>query len=325
MAFCFPDIDEERSNAAEINYEPEMHDEEGDIRKKPRYTPGSRKGVGGRTPIEEKFPTLVPLMTEYIESNGFSAHRRRHDTTGNCGVTLEQVQTYLFLRVPGLKEHGCSVQCLSKLLKPPDKRFIASTSYRGLVDAKANPPKRTTMVKANDNDHYYSARTKYVMEMTTQFSDSTTVYSVDNKNKLRIGEDIPAVDRRCQNRRIFPTNDQPVLPDHDFHTSGMAVQIAGYLHVDLPPEGETDVDGQSREHFKMSRRGQLYVVNRSGVKTVTIADHVNDLINLITTSGRELKPNLVLVADNGADFRPNSITNEVSIITHYIPVMIIRK
>ena len=58
------------------------------------------------------------------------------------------------------------------------------------------------------------------MEQATEFGDDTSVYSVDNKNKVRIGEAIPAVDRRCQNSRVHPTNNQPALPDHDYYLGG---------------------------------------------------------------------------------------------------------
>ena len=310
-------VDEELSKQAAINYEPvpaaevgqTSSQQEDDTRPKPRYAPGSRKGVGGRISVEKLFPTLVPEMTSFIEANGFTAHRRRQETTGSCGVTLDQIQKYLFQAVPGLKDHGCSIHTISRLLQAPDRRFRASQSYRGCVDAKANPPKRTGVVRHNANDHFYSARTKYVMEFATQFSNAASVYSVDNKNKLRIGDDISAVDRRCQNNRIFPVNDQPILPDHDFHSSALYVQIPGYLHIDLPQEEVQHVDDKGRNHFRISRRGQLHVVNRSGKNPMTIAEHVNDILGLLDE--RPAKPVLILVADNGCDFRPNNTTNEV--------------
>lgn len=303
-------INLERSAEATVHYDPIPEPVAEAATKKSRYAPGKRKGVGGPIAIEEKFPTLVPEMKAFIDSSGFEAHRRRHGTTGNCGVTLEQIQRQLFLTVPGLEAHGCSLNTIERLMKAPDRRFNNSKMYRGRVDAKAKPGNRTKMVKENDNDHYYSARVRFVMEMATQFSNSTTVFSIDNKNKLRIGDDISAVDRRCTNRKIFPINDQPVLPDHDYHTSGMFVQIPGYLRIDLPPQGEKQLDEKKREHYKMSRQGQLHVVNRAGIAPVTVAEHMNDLYHILRSS--VVKPLLVLVADNGADYRPNSITNEVS-------------
>nr|XP_054760680.1 uncharacterized protein LOC129266947 [Lytechinus pictus] len=58
----------------------------------------------GRPSVDLVFPTVIDTARAFVESNGFEAHRRRHLTTGNCGVSLQQIRDHLFASVPGLKD-----------------------------------------------------------------------------------------------------------------------------------------------------------------------------------------------------------------------------
>ena len=58
----------------------------------------------GRPRVDLVFPTVIDTARAFVESNGFEAHRRRHTSTGNCGVSLTQIRGHLFASVPGLQE-----------------------------------------------------------------------------------------------------------------------------------------------------------------------------------------------------------------------------
>ena len=77
----------------------------------------------------------------------------------------------------------------------------------------------------------------------------------------------------------------------------MKLQISGYLKLDIPPQGTTCVDDKNREHFAISRRGELLVVNRSDMNTTTIAEHVNDVQRIIKERSAD-KPILTTFVHN---------------------------
>ena len=80
-------------------------------------------------------------------------------------------------------------------MQPPNKSFRSATNYKGFIDAKI-PVKENSLRKKNINSHFYSARVSYVMEMAAKFHTTSVIYSVDNKNKVKLGAQIAAVDGR---------------------------------------------------------------------------------------------------------------------------------
>ncbi len=86
-------------------------------------------------------------------------------------------------------------------------------------------------VKKSLGDDFYSALVRYVMELAAKFHTSSIIYSVDNKNKIKLGNQISSVDRRLKINRFFPTSDKPNLSDHDFPTPGYYIVPCGYLKM----------------------------------------------------------------------------------------------
>ena len=79
-------------------------------------------------------------------------------------------------------------------MNPPNKNFIASKNYKGLVNACV-PPKRNTKEKQIHKDfHYTIAQVNIVNQMTQMYRENTLSMSVDNKNKVEVG--IPATSQQ---------------------------------------------------------------------------------------------------------------------------------
>lgn len=134
-------------------------------------------------------------------------------------------------------------------MQPPNKKFNASKVYKGYVSAKI-PCKRNDRRTHNPNDHYYSARVRYCMEAASMFGDVSMVLSVDNKNKIKVGSTTPAVDRRINIRRIFPSEDAPNYLDHDFPNPGYLLTPSGYMEMTSNGNHEMTNDEHGRPHYK---------------------------------------------------------------------------
>ena len=69
-----------------------------------------RKGIGGQPSITSKFPQIVGVVAEFIKQHGFSAQNCcRMETGYSIGVTVKQIQQYLYTNYPELKEHKISL------------------------------------------------------------------------------------------------------------------------------------------------------------------------------------------------------------------------
>ncbi|XP_038052788.1 uncharacterized protein LOC119725453 [Patiria miniata] len=122
---------------------------------------------------------------------------------------------------------------VARWMQPPHKSYRSSTRYKGFIEARV-PAKENSIQKDNPNSHFYSARVRYALELASKFHESSLVYSVDNKNKILLGDQVAAVDRHLKIHRFFPSGDCPNLPDHDFPTPGYFIVPCGYLQM-LPP------------------------------------------------------------------------------------------
>ena len=77
-----------------------------------------------------------------------------------------------------------------------------ASEYKGLIDTRV-PAKENSTRKANDNSHFYSARVHYALELASKFNRVVVVYSSYNKNKVKVGQQTLAVDRRTAVRKFF--------------------------------------------------------------------------------------------------------------------------
>ena len=75
------------------------------------------------------------------------------------------------------------------------------------------------------------------------------MYSADNKNKVRVGDDPLAVDRHITINRLFPLNDLPVYTDHDFPLPGYLLTPAGYLELEPHSVPVNTTDDLGRKNF----------------------------------------------------------------------------
>ena len=77
---------------------------------------------GGRKSVLSKFPNIPDVATEFIKASGFKAQDRRRETTiKSCGVSVNDVRDHLLKVIPGLSEHGLSVNTVRYLFKPVKK------------------------------------------------------------------------------------------------------------------------------------------------------------------------------------------------------------
>lgn len=270
-----------------------------------------RRPVMGRPLLLEEFPDVVPVATAFVESNGFRAHCRRREEIGTCGTSIPAIKEHLIETVPGLIERypRLSDSTIARMMKPPNKTRNSSKRYKGVIDARV-PSKENSVRKVNENSHYYSARVKYAMEFASLVGEGALVYSADNKNKLKVGDKIPAVDRRLKPNTIFPAQDRPNLYDHDFPTPGYLITPAGYLQ--MTPSTDTTTDELGRERYEIPKRGQATVVLRGPHSPMNIASHLDDMRSVIDIGGlvKAGKSLLVMIVDGGPDYNVNHATNE---------------
>lgn len=208
----------------------------------------------------------------------------------------------------------CSIfsdtRTIARMMIPPNRGVSAASKYKSLIKARV-PHKFNGRRKPNDNSHFYAARVRYCLEMAAMLGDQALVYSADNKNKIRVGDDTLAVDRRIKINRFFPVDDSPSYLDHDFPVPGYALTPSGYLQL-LPSSTPTlTLDHLGREQFVIPKKGPATVVLRSPNSPNNIASHLSDLTRHLDIPARveEGRRLLVLLVDGGPDFNPNHGTN----------------
>ena len=134
-------------------------------------------------------------------------------------------------------------------MQPPNKTFRSASMYQGLIDARISN-KENSVRKDDANSHFFSARVRYALELAAKFPAMAMIYSVDNKNKIKLGSQVAAVDRRIQINRFFPAMDKPNLSDHDFPTPGYYIVPCGYLKLDPISPSSLTVDHLGRQQFE---------------------------------------------------------------------------
>jgi hypothetical protein len=122
----------------------------------------------GPVPVYQQFPDLVLVVTEFIQSHGFSAQNRRRNEIGNAmGVTLAEIQGHVMEKMPELKKRGISRTTIHELLVAPRSGTINASRYHGLVKARV-PGKDNSERKYHQDAHFAFAQVKYVREMAVR-------------------------------------------------------------------------------------------------------------------------------------------------------------
>lgn len=66
--------------------------------------------------------------------------------------------------------------------------FSVIKGYQGLIDAQVLA-KENLLRKENANSHFYSSRVKYILECALMYNKEALIYSADNKNKNKVGDE----------------------------------------------------------------------------------------------------------------------------------------
>ncbi|XP_071478062.1 uncharacterized protein [Diadema antillarum] len=281
-------------------------------RHKPRE-PRTKRDRPGRIALHKEFPAVIEASASFIESNGFKAHRRRQNEIGTCGTSVPQLRNHLLATIPGLKEAHPKLcrRTIARMMQPPNKGTRSAASYKGLIQARV-PRKDNSARKPNDNSHFCSTRVRYTLEMAAKLGQRALLYSADNKNKVRVGDETLAVDRRIEINRLFPTTDCPVYNDHDFPNPGYLITPAGYLELEPHQVPVTTKDHLGRDRFKMPEKSRATVILRSPHSANNVASHMSDMARHLRVADQVAsgKRALVLLVDGGPDFNPNHAVNQ---------------
>ena len=295
--------------------------------------------------MHELHPELVPCIQSYIQQNSAAAHlRRRDDVMYTNGVSLKDMASHV-KRTLGI---DVSVDTIHRLLKPVRNGTTSSKRFKSLINARVPPKKNSGEKKIHPYFHYTNSQVNLVNEMATLCSDGTLCLSVDNKNKVEVGN--PAANRRTQIRSFYLENDAPNYNDHDFPYRNSKLTPAGYQILKPRLERSRSLTVQSRRSTTIRRRcfsessnesssevsskklvfskdklgrvkikwprgGPLSIhLYPSRVIESTNAMHVNHLVNLVQQerAGSNIF-NVIAIADGGPDWSVKGVLNLMSL------------
>ena len=95
------------------------------------------KVIGGQPSITSKFPQIVDVVAEFIKQHGFSAQSCCQTKTGiSTGVTVKQLQQYLYTNYPERKEHKISLTTIGPMFQAPNKPLKSASRYNALINAR---------------------------------------------------------------------------------------------------------------------------------------------------------------------------------------------
>ena len=159
----------------------------------------------------ESHPYIVEAVNEFIEQNTSEAHlRRRSSVMYTNGVSLQEIANLIREKF----NFGISKHTIHRLLIPRRKGTTVSKWFKSAVSAWV-PPKRNSGERTPHLQfHNTCAQVNLINELSQIHSRETALLSVDNKNKVEIGN--PAISRRSSIRKIYLTKDAPNYNEHDF-------------------------------------------------------------------------------------------------------------
>ena len=258
------------------------------------------------------------------------------------GVSLKQISSHV-KRTLGI---DVSKDTIHRLLKPRRKGTNASKLFKSLVDARVPPKRNSGEKKIHPDFQYTCSQVNLINEMATFCNDGTICLSVDNKNKIEVGN--PATSRRAQIRSFYLDNEAPNYNDHDFPHRNSKLTPAGYQilrkkhnrsrscspirnvrrykckrSLSLDSDGVDDVrkaceitkDKLGRKKIAWPRSGPLTIqLYPSRVIESTNVMHANFLLNFLQREkvNREIF-NVIAIADGGPDWSVKGIINLMSL------------
>jgi hypothetical protein len=259
----------------------------------------------GRPSKIDKLQSIIPTARDFIEANGYAAHKRRRTEIGSCGVTLGDIRKNLLANVPKLKEEGISISTVSRLLEPPRQGTKAALRYTGAIKARV-PAKRNDEIKEHIDLHYCRSQVRMFREFMSDFAAETNLLSCDDKNKANVGT--LAVSRYIKITRFFPKNDAPNYHDHDFPEPNSKLNPSGYIFLTAKEDDPVEVmDPEFRLHLNTPGTGDLYLYVRAvRFHPSTALNHANDLHQILTERPKTI---VGIISDGGPDWNLKSMHN----------------
>ena len=122
-----------------------------------------------------------------------------------------------------------------------------TASRQSFIDARV-PPKRNSGEKLVHRDcHYTCSQVNLVNEMTCYSPHGTVYLSVDNKNKVAVGN--PTTSRRANIRKFYLVPNAPNYNDHDFPHRKAKPVPAGYQLLTTNPSRSRSVSPRRRRQY----------------------------------------------------------------------------
>ena len=183
-----------------------------------------QQGRRGRPSIVDKYPEIVSVVRKYIEQSTSAAHlRRRTEIMYTNGVTLNDIVKHVKKTIPGIQVKKDTIH---RMLQPVRRRTINSKRYKSFVHARIPAKMNSGMRKTHQDFHYTQSQVSLVNQLAQLCVEDTVGLSVDNKNKVEVGN--VAVSRRCRVRKYCMKGDGANHNDHDFPHKNCKLVPAGY-------------------------------------------------------------------------------------------------
>ena len=223
------------------------------------------------------------------------AHGRRQDTTGSVGVSLRQKQEHCFSTIPGLREHGLSLNIVHRLFSAPYNHTASKKKYKDLVPTRI-AHKANCLSNGHEDSNYCRAQVKIALELIThlemKFSDCQPTQKLSSACQGRA-----EVLRMVRSNSFMLSSDRIQLPDHDFPEPGYKISPMGYVF--LQPTGSD----------QLPRSGPLTLYLRSHMfnkeSAMSHSDDLMDCLRLVVDATK--KKAVVMGVDNGPDWCRHSV------------------
>jgi hypothetical protein len=85
-------------------------------------TPTSKSRPRSRKRLEDRYPDIPQIITDFCKQQSYSAHYRRREETFQVGTRLQDVRKHLFKEIPELQNWGLSEDKVHLYFQPPNRR-----------------------------------------------------------------------------------------------------------------------------------------------------------------------------------------------------------
>ncbi|XP_046584513.1 uncharacterized protein LOC124291542 isoform X1 [Haliotis rubra] len=270
--------------------------------KDPKVVVDLRDHNPGRPPVYGRFFDEVGKYVNNVVET--AVHERRHESVTYLAkaMSISHLLNEVKKRLPP-DTSVQSKQWLRLQFWPKNPTSKASLQYTRDLEVKYMVQQRQ-LRKPHVDVHYAAAYFKYLKEYPVDFRDHFTMFCVDDKHKVKVGEPgcpVAAVDRGRQ--VLVGLNEIFQVADHDFTKLSLTPSVC--LEVDVPK----DLCGSFY-------RGTVHVGLKDSVfQPSSPPRHAVEQKSII---GQEPKEILLLYSDGGPDHRVNYLSVQLSIIALFL-------